>query len=210
MGAGHGSYTAELLAAGATRVICTEMSKDSAEALRRRFAADSRVDVVFDPDGENVYHQEQADLVCMISLLHHIPDYAAALRRVRERVAPGGSLVTFQDPDFYPRRKPLVRFTSRASYVLWRLTQGGLWEGAKSVARRRTGHMDETNPRDMVEYHVVREGVDEQAAAEALRPHFATVELVKYWSDHGRSAQRLIGRTSLTNTFGIVARGRRR
>ena len=208
MGAGHGSYTAEVLDAGATRVICTEMSQGAAERLQERFRSDDRVEVIYDPTGELVFEQSHIDVVCMISLLHHIPDYGATLKRLAALVSPGGSLVTFQDPDFYPRRNWLVKVVSKGTYLAWRLTQGGYREGLKSVARRNVGTLDETNPRDMVEYHVVRKGVDELAVAATLQPVFGHVEIVRYWSDHGRLMQRVVGRTRLVNTFGMVARDR--
>jgi SAM-dependent methyltransferase len=208
VGAGHGSYTAEFLAAGASVVVCTEMSESSADRLRARFADDGRVRVVYDPEGAKAFEQSPVDVVCMISLLHHIPDYIASLRLLCDRVAPGGTLVSFQDPDYYPRRRVLARVTNRISYVMWRLTQGSLWEGAKSIRRRLTGRLDEANPRDMVEYHVVRDGVDERAVVDVLQTSFDTVELVTYWSDQGRLMQRLLGSTGLVNEFGVVARGR--
>jgi SAM-dependent methyltransferase len=209
MGAGHGSYTAEVLTAGAARVVCTEMSQGAANRLREMFDGDSRVTVVYDPDGELVYQLDPVDVVCMISLLHRIPDYATTLGRLAEVVAPGGSLITFQDPDYYPRRKPLARVTNRVSYLIYRVSRGDFLEGAKSVLRRRTGRMDETNPRDMVEYHVVRKGVDERAVVDALAPAFESVELVPYWSDHGRTMQKILGRTRMANQFGIIATRRR-
>ncbi|MFF4549937.1 hypothetical protein [Streptomyces sp. NPDC001435] len=50
MGAGHGTFTDHLLAAGA-EVEVTEMSAPSAQALRHKFRNNPRVSVVHDPDG---------------------------------------------------------------------------------------------------------------------------------------------------------------
>lgn len=208
VGAGHGSFTAELLGAGASEVLCTEMSERSAEELRTRFADDPRVTVLYDPDGEGGYVQEPVDLLCMIAVLHHIPDYCTTLKKLVEQVRPGGSLVTFQDPTFYPRRSRRAHWLTKASYYSWRLGRGDLVEGVKSVARRTTKKLDESNPRDMVEYHSVRKGVDELAVLDLLRPYFESVRLVPYWSTHNPPAQRLVGRTGITNVFGVVAAGR--
>lgn len=209
LGAGHGSFTTEFLAAGATEVVCTEMSERSAERLRTLFGADPRVTVVYDPDGEQGYGQDPVDVLCMVAVLHHIPDYLSTLARLVSQVAPGGSLVTFQDPTYYPRRSRLTHWLTRASYLSWRIGRGDLREGVKSVVRRRLGKLDENNPRDMVEYHSVRKGVDELAVVETLRPYFDSIRLVHYWSTHSRRAQRLVGRTGITNVFGVIAEGRR-
>lgn len=71
-----------------------------------------------------------------------------------------------QDPLWYPR-----------------VGHGDLKSGAATRLRRLRGRIDEGDPRDMVEYHVVRQGVDEQAVCKILREHFASVELIPYWSN---------------------------
>jgi SAM-dependent methyltransferase len=209
VGAGHGTFTAEFLALGATEVICTEMSARSAQKLRQRFREDPRVTVIYDPLGEECFRQQDLDVVCLIAVLHHIPDYIAVLDRLVHQVVPNGSLVTFQDPTYYPRRTRRAHWLTRVSYLMWRVTRGDLREGCKSFVRRLTGTLDERNPRDMVEYHAVRNGVDELRVADALRPHFGSVRLITYWSTHNPWAQRVIGRTGVTNVFGVIAEGRR-
>ena len=64
---------------------------------------------------------------------------------------------------------------------------------------------DEANPRDMVEYHVLRDGCDEVAIAANLREHFANVETVTYWSTQARSLQLLGEKLKVKTTFAIVA-----
>src|SRR3954451_19829834 len=54
IGAGHGTFTDRLLAAGAT-VTVTETSQASAQVLSERFAQDDRVKVVHDRTGESIF-----------------------------------------------------------------------------------------------------------------------------------------------------------
>ena len=69
------------------------------------------------------------------------------------------------------------------------------------------GTFDETNPSDMVEYHVVRNGVDEEAVLSFTHGAFAEVALIQYWSSQLRVAQRFGERLGLHSSFGMVAHG---
>jgi hypothetical protein len=82
-----------------------------------------------------------------------------------QRITVGGAFVSFQDSLWYPRRSPGSLAVERGAYLLWRMGQGQLWRGVASVLRRRRGAYDETDPSDMIEYHVVRKGVDELRAS---------------------------------------------
>ena len=207
IGAGHGSLTAALVDAGA-QVVVTEMSEPSAAELERRFAGVDAVTVVHDPDGE-LPVEGAFDAVVYVSVLHHIPDYLAAVERSATCLRPGGALVSFQDPLWYPRRRRSQVLTTRAIFLAWRLGQGELRRGLATMARRVRGVYDESEPSDMVEYHVVRDGVDEQALVERLGPLFDRVRLVPYWSSQPAWGQRFGERFLAPNTFGLVAEGRR-
>jgi SAM-dependent methyltransferase len=206
IGAGHGSLTAALVDAGA-RVVVTEMSEPSAAELERRFTGVEAVTVVHDPDGE-VPVEGEFDAVVYVSVLHHIPDYLAAVERSAARLQPGGALISFQDPLWYPRRSRSAVLTTRAIYLAWRLGQGEFRRGVATMARRLRGVYDESQPSDMVEYHMVRDGVDEQALVERLGPLFDRVRLVPYWSIQPSWGQRFGERFLAPNTFGLVAEGR--
>jgi hypothetical protein len=69
------------------------------------------------------------------------------------------------------------------------------------------GIFDETNPADMVEYHVVRDGVDEEEILSFARGTFTEASLIQYWSSQLGVAQRLGERLGMHNAFGIVAHG---
>lgn len=207
VGAGHGTFTDHLLAAGA-EVDVTEMSAPSATVLRHRFRHNPRVTVLHDPDGKEIFRSDPLDAVVCISVLHHIPDYLGAVRQLARRVVPGGAFFSIQDPLWYPRRSALSLNLDRGAYLLWRLGQGELRRGLATRMRRLRGRYDETNQADMAEYHVVRQGVDEVALQELLTPVFAQVELQRYWSTQSGLLQAFGERLGPATTFGIFARNR--
>jgi SAM-dependent methyltransferase len=208
LGSGHGGFTEPLLAAGCA-VVAVEMSRPSVERLRARFGHNPAFEARYDPDGDLAGVGGDFGLVAGVSVLHHIPDYLAALGGLVPRLVPGGSLVTLQDPLWYPRADPWAHRLDRLAYDLWRLRRGDLVQGGRNRLRRRRGAFDESQPADMVEYHVVRQGVDEEAIVAALSPAFDSVDLVRYWSNQSPAGQWLGERLGRLNTFGVVARGAR-
>jgi SAM-dependent methyltransferase len=206
VGAGHGGYTEPVLAAGAS-VTAVEMSESSVWTLERRFGTNSAFSAIYEPDGSLDGVAGEFSLVLCVSVLHHIPDYLTSLSEMASRVAPGGALLTLQDPVSYSRHAK-AHTLDRVGYLLWRLGQGDLRAGAGSRIRRIRGVIDESNPRDMVEYHVVRDGVDEIAVFAALKPLFASVEPIMYWSNQLSIAQKFGDSLGLTSTFGVLATGR--
>jgi SAM-dependent methyltransferase len=208
VGAGHGTFTDHIVAVGA-EVEVTEMSVPSAEALRRRFRHNKAVTIVDDPDGSRALEGDPVDLVVCLSVLHHIPDYLGAVRGMLSRVRPGGGFLSFQDPLWYPRRSRLSRGVERAAYLAWRLPRGEFRRGVATTVRQARGVYDESKPSDMVEYHVMRDGVDERALLELLGPRFADVSLVTYWSSQGHLPHAVGARANLPNTFGLIAADRR-
>jgi SAM-dependent methyltransferase len=207
VGAGHGGYTEPALAAGC-RVTAVEMSRPALAQLDRRFGTNSDFSSVFDPDGSLSEVGGGFSLVLCVSVLHHMPDYLTFLDCVTDKLRPGGSLLALQDPLWYPRAGRGVRVADRVAFYAWRLGQGDLREGFGTLGRRLRGGYDETNPSDMVEYHVVRQGVDERAVAGLLAGRFGSIEVLPYWSNQWGVAQRLGERLGLHNTFGVLARAR--
>ncbi len=114
-----------------------------------------------------------------------------------------------QDPLYYERLSSFTMSASRISYLAWRLGQGDLGRALRTGLSRAKGTYDEENPADMVEYHVVRKGVDELRIVELIQGDFESVETVRYWSTQSSFAQHIGERLRLENTFGIVARGHR-
>lgn len=208
IGAGHGTFTGAILRGGAT-VAITEMSAPSVAVLEQKYAANGAVTVVYDPEATEASRvADGCDLVVFVSVLHHIPDYISAVESLTEQIAPGGAFYCAQDPTWYPRRSRRSMVADRGAYMLWRLGQGNIKRGLATRARRMRGVYDESAPADMVEYHVVRNGVDEQALEGLLRDRFAEVDTWLYWSTQARLLQRLGDRLKWRSTFGIVARRR--
>lgn len=209
IGAGHGTFTACLVAAGA-EVTVTEASAASAAHLRRTFEHSGRVEVRYDETGEEILAEERTwDLAVITAVLHHIPDYLGFLDRLCSLIGPGGSIFTVQDPTFYPRRSRLTHRADRGAYLAWRLFQGDYGRGLRTRLRRLRGVYDEHEPSDLVEYHVVRDGVDEEAIRRLLASRFAGVDVFTYWSTQAPVLQRLGERIGLVSNFGVQATGHR-
>lgn len=208
LGAGHGTFTDHLVAAGA-EVEVTEMSGPSIQVLQHRFRHSSKVTVMHDCDGESACTGGPLDAVACISVLHHIPDYLGTVKRVVDRIVPGGAFLSFQDPLWYPRRSKTSLRLDRAAYLLWRVGQGEYRRGLATRIRRLRGVYDEANEADMVEYHVVRDGVDEEALVGLLESSFEEVELRRYWSTQSGLLQSVGERLFPPTTFAIIAKNKR-
>jgi SAM-dependent methyltransferase len=182
VGGGHGGYTEVALAAGCS-VTVTEMSQPSLDHLRRRFGRNPNFSGVFDRDGSmaDIVGTKYSMVFCS-SVLHHIPDYLTFISSVVDMILPGGTFLSIQDPLWYPRMSRTSHWADRGAYFAWRATQGQYGRGLATRIRRARRQIDLTNPWDMIEYHVVRQGVDEEAISDLLRKHFASVEIVPYWS----------------------------
>ena len=205
VGAGHGGFTEPALALGCD-VTAVEMSRPSIEELRRRFGINPKLRFIYDPEGDLSDAGEDYTLLMCVSVLHHIPDYMAFLENATKRLAPGGAFLTLQDPTWYPRHPAAYR-AARATYFAWRLGQGNLVDGVRTRFRRMRGVFDEANPADMVEYHLVRNGIDENAVLSFLGDRFAEVTYIPYWSSQLGLAHGLAERLGLQSTFGVVALG---
>ncbi len=94
-------------------------------------------------------------------------------------------------------------------YYVWRVQQGHLRRGLSTRLRWLRGAIDETNPSDMSEYHVMRDGVDEQKLAELARERYDDVELVYYWSNQSTLGHRFGTKLNLPSTFALIAKNRR-
>ena len=208
VGGGHGTFT-EYLADMGAEVTVTEISKASADVLTRRFRRSAAVHVMYDPDGEAIFDLPvDFDVAFCVSVLHHIPDYLRFISRLSQLIRVGGSFATYQDPDWYPRRRRGDSLADRAAYFAWRVTQGNLQAGARTRLRRMRGRYDDSLAADMTEYHVVRQGVDDLALADLLRSRFGEVKLVRYWSTQAAVLQRLGEHLGVRNTFSVEATDR--
>lgn len=94
-GAGIGTFT-DLLVADGHDVVALEYSEAFAAHIAERFARDPSVTVLRvdlgDPSGLPQF--TQADSIICLNVLEHLEDDVQALNNMRERVRPGGLLVT--------------------------------------------------------------------------------------------------------------------
>lgn len=209
IGAGHGGYTEPVLAAGG-EVTATEMSRASLARLEARFGSNEDFRGAFDTDGSlAVLGDDQFSMVLCASVLHHIPDYLGFVRHVVSRhLTAGGTFLSFQDPLWYASVPRTTRLFDRFAYFSWRATRGNYRTGASTLLRRLRGVYDQSNPADMVEYHVVRDGVDQEALAAMLSTEFEEVEIATYWSTPATVWQRAGHCAGLRNTFMLAGHGR--
>lgn len=207
IGAGDGTFTSCMIAAGAY-ITATEASEASADHIRERFAGSEQVEVMFDETGERVFATNREwDLAVMTSVLHHVPDYLGFLDRLCRLLAAGGGIFTAQDPLYYPRMSAIVHRADRAAFLSWRVLQGNYVQGIKTQLRRLRGVYDDNEPGDVLEYHIVREGLNEEAIKSLLSPRFESFEMFRYWSSQAPLWQWLGERAGFETTFGIEATG---
>lgn len=205
VGAGHGGFTEPALAMGC-EVTAVDMSGPSLDELQRRFGTNPKLKVCYDPEGTLCDVDDDYALLTFVSVLHHIPDYMSYLKNASQRIASGGAFLTLQDPLWYSRHRA-AHSAEQAAYFGWRLTQGNYISGLRTRLRRMQGILDEKNPNDMVEYHVIRDGVDDQAVLSFTRAAFAEITFIPYWSSQLGVAQYLGERFGLHNYFGVAAHG---
>jgi hypothetical protein len=59
----------------------------------------------------------------------------------------------------------------------------------------------------MVEHHMVRQGLDEQAISDFLRARFESVRIILHWSNQIELVKRLGQHFGVDNTIGVIATG---
>jgi SAM-dependent methyltransferase len=208
IGGGHGGFTEPMLAWG-YRVTATEMSRPSIEHLQQAYARNPNFSAAFDADGSlSSLGNARYSAIVSVSVLHHIPDYRRAIRQaVADHLTEGGSFISFQDPLWYPGTTRSVRVLVNLAYLSWRLFQGRYGEGLRTRYRRLRGIYDDTTTADTVEYHVVRQGVDQTAIVNDLKADFDECTLITYWSTQSGFWQLVGELADMRNTFGVIASG---
>jgi hypothetical protein len=116
-----------------------------------------------------------------------------------------GCLFTFQDPLRYDSLGWKAHRFDRMAYFWWRAFQGNYWRGLKTRARRLRGRYRDDLAEDTAEYHVVRNGVDQEAIARLLEGGGLKCEIRRYWSTQSGLFQALGQTLGLVNTFAVVA-----
>lgn len=209
MGAGAGMLTLPLLEMGAS-VTAADATRALLEVLATRAAGfESRLTLAVGDIFETLAQYEKTgrrfDLICASSFLHHIPDYHKLCRSSAGLIRPGGMFFTFQDPLRYDTLSKGTYWFDRSSYFLWRLFQGNYIRGFKTRLRRLTGTYRTDLPEDIVEYHIVRNGVDQVAIQRLFEAEGFTCEIQGYWSSQSSLFQHWGSKWGLANTFAVVA-----
>lgn len=206
LGAGEGSVTLPLLEMGA-QVTAVDISKDQLEILRTKCKEfEMRLEIRCENIGESLKMRDRLyDIIVAHSFLHHIPDYLGMINNLIPLVTEHGQFFSFQDPLRYNSLPRWVKLFSDVSYGSWRLTRGDVWEGLKRHIRRKCGVYLDNSIHDNTEYHVMREGVDQDAIANLFREHKFKCEVVRYFSTQSGAFQAMGDAIGVTNTFAIIA-----
>lgn len=90
LGCGTGNVTRHLLELGSS-VLAADVSPEFLRKIERRFGPTGRVET-FELNGHDLagIADRSIDMVCAYSVLHHIPDYLAAIDEICRVLAPGG------------------------------------------------------------------------------------------------------------------------
>ena len=91
VGAGTGNLTGKLLELG-YKVVATDISPEMCQILRKKFGAyiPNQLTVVNSAIEDLTFSEEKFDLIASYSVLHHLPDYLAALRSLAFHLKQGG------------------------------------------------------------------------------------------------------------------------
>jgi SAM-dependent methyltransferase len=205
IGAGEGSVTRQLLERGAQVTAVDISSSQLAELGRKCHEFGSRLELECGDIAEFLGRSnEKFDVVVASACLHHLPDYLGVIRGAVKALEPNGQFVSFQDPMSYNSVGRFGRALSELGYLSWRIFQGDLWGGFRRRLRRSRGVFDDS-PLDNAEYHVLRNGVDQDAIKTLLEESGFNCEIIRYFSTQSSVFQPIGVRLGVTNSFAIVA-----
>lgn len=209
LGAGDGWATLPFLDMGAA-VVAVDVSAHQLQQLERwavgrRGSLTTRCDEV---SGFVASAGCAFDVVVLCSVLHHIPDYLDVVRRAARSVRAGGVFLSFQDLMRYDSLPVCSRAFNLVAYASWRCRGGDVLGGVGRRLRRSVGVYRHDCAADNVEYHLVRNGVDQDAIAAALEREGFDARVTTYFSTQSAAWQRLGDRLGIVNTFAVIAKRR--
>jgi SAM-dependent methyltransferase len=207
LGAGEGSVTLPFLELGA-RVVAVDISASQLAMLKRRCGNFGEMLQTRCEDISDTLRDQTAryDIIVANSFLHHVPNYLGLIERAIAVLAPRGQFFSFQDPLRYDTvGKASMLFTTLA-YFSWRVFKGDVSGGLKRRLRRARGIYLEESVHDNAEYHVTRNGVDQEAICRLFAKHGYECSVVPYFSTQSRLFQPIGSALGIRNTFAIVAR----
>jgi 2-polyprenyl-3-methyl-5-hydroxy-6-metoxy-1,4-benzoquinol methylase len=205
LGAGEGSATQLFLEAGA-KVTAVDISTTQLDSLRERCAKfGDRLSVRCEDINDTLTNEtKQYDIVVTISFLHHVPDVVDLTEKAIRLLKPHGQFFAFQDPLRYDSLTSTTRAFSFVAFYFWRIFKGDLVNGMKRFIRRRRGEYDDS-VYDNAEYHVVRNGVDQDAIARFVEGQGFHCQIVRYFSTQNPLFQSIGAALGMKNTFAVIA-----
>ncbi|MDY6894104.1 MAG: class I SAM-dependent methyltransferase [Thermotogota bacterium] len=209
LGAGEGSVTLPFLELGA-RVVAVDISTSQLHSLQNKCKHFGDMLQVRCEDINDTLQEirETYDIVAINSFLHHIPDYLSLIKEAASVLNPYGQIFTFQDPLRYDSLGKVTNMFSKLSYLFWRIFQGDIVEGLRRRIRRSQGVYLENSVHDNTEYHVIRNGVDQDSLRRVLEELGFDCTIVSYFSTQSRLFQLVGSVLGLKNTFAIVSQKR--
>lgn len=204
IGAGDGSATIPLLKRGAS-VLAVDISEQQLTQLRSKCNDLPGHLEVRCADIDAVLNEDQRyNIIVANSLLHHIPDYIGLVRRASSRLSDYGVFFCFQDPMWsssISRRDALLTW---AVYTGWRLKQSDVLGGIWRRFRRMLGIYSADSIHDNTEYHVVRNGVNQDEIMNTLHREGFNCSLKKYCSFQSDFWQPIGEKWEVKNTFSLL------
>ncbi len=206
IGAGEGTSAFMFLEMGA-HVTAVDLSASQLELLRERCVQyGDRLDIhCTEVDSFLESNHDQYDIIVASSFLHHIPDYNDLIRKALQHLSPYGQFLSFQDPLRYDSLGKFTWLFSRMAYFTWRVFKGDVMGGVKRVLRRGRGVYLSDLEADNAEYHVVRNGVDQDAIRSRFKEEGFDCEIIPYFSTHSRFFQPIGTWLHLKTAFASIA-----
>jgi len=209
LGAGEGTATLPFLELGA-RVTAVDSSISQLNVLRdkcERFHGNLEV-YCGDITEKLRNNRDTYDIIVCSSFLHHVPDYIGMIREAATLLPLHGQFFSFQDPLRYDSvGKFTMMFTSFA-YFSWRILQGDVLAGIRRRCRRNRGVYLADSIYDNSDYHVTRNGVDQNAIRRFLTEQGFNCDIISYFSTQSLFFQSFGEMLGLRNTFAVVAQRR--
>jgi len=209
LGAGEGSVTLPFLELGA-RVVAVEISDSQLGALKTKCEHfGDMLEVRCEDINVTLKDKsEKYDIIVVNSFLHHVPDYMGMIREAVTVLSPYGQFFSFQDPLRYDTVGKITTTFSNLAYFSWRVFKGDVIGGLKRRIRRARGIYLEDSAHDNAEYHVTRNGVDQDAIRRLFREEDFDCSIVSYFSTQSRLFQPMGTVLGMKNTFAIIAQKR--
>jgi len=206
LGAGEGSATLPFLELGA-KVVAVDISHSQLDVLRLK--CEQYADML-EVQCEDIHDalkdkREKYDIVVANSFLHHVPDYVGMIREAITVLRPYGVFFSFQDPLRYDSLGNVSSLFDKLAYFSWRVLKGDVIGGLKRRFRRGRGIYLEDSVYDNAEYHVTRNGVDQDAIAGLFKEHNIGCSIVSYFSTQSSFFQPIGTVLGVKNYFAVVA-----